>query len=201
MRSPLGAETITTRSIAPMSTPISRLVEQTTARSSPFLSRSSTSRRTSRSSEEWCTSTCPASFGQGGLEAKAELLRTGAGVGEDQHRTARAHQRGEFAQDAADALAAAAGKDAGAKARTPRRSPAAVCAPRRSRRADPRREERRHGFQRADCCRQARRGTVRGASAVLNARWRVVGCRLRVAGCGLWVVGCGTSRCGSWSCC
>ena len=48
---PFGVATITTRSTAPISIPISRLVEQTTARSSPFFSRSSTSSRTLRSSE------------------------------------------------------------------------------------------------------------------------------------------------------
>ena len=48
---PFGVATITTRSTAPISIPISRLVEQTTARSSPFFSRSSTSSRTLRSSD------------------------------------------------------------------------------------------------------------------------------------------------------
>ena len=48
---PFGAEIITTRSMKPMSMPISRLVEQTTARSFPCFSRSSTSSRIWRSSD------------------------------------------------------------------------------------------------------------------------------------------------------
>ena len=50
---PFGAEIITTRSIAPISTPISSEVEQTTARNSPFFNRSSTSSRTFLSNDEW----------------------------------------------------------------------------------------------------------------------------------------------------
>ena len=60
---PLGAETMTTVSIEPMSMPSSSDVEHTTARSSPRFNRSSTARRRVRSSDAWCTSIRSASAG------------------------------------------------------------------------------------------------------------------------------------------
>jgi hypothetical protein len=97
---PLGVASMTTRSMLPISMPSSRDVEHTTARSSPRLRRSSTSRRTSRSREAWWHSMKGSQLG----ELFAEPVRSGfgaaAGVGEDERGAVLTDEAGEFGNHA-----------------------------------------------------------------------------------------------------
>ena len=70
-----GVPSCTTRSIEPMSMPSSSEAVATTARSSPFFSRSSASKRFSRDRLPWCGSTTPSPSRALSAKATRSLMR------------------------------------------------------------------------------------------------------------------------------